>query len=51
MPEQHVEARKVEEVEEVFDVVFPSGDEPAGNQLALGSSSTKPGSPSGPVLA
>jgi len=29
MPEQHVEARNLDEAEAVLDVVFPSGDESA----------------------
>ena len=29
MPEQHVEAGKVDEAEEILDVIFPSGDKAA----------------------
>jgi hypothetical protein len=29
MPEQHVQAGKVEEAEEILDVIFPSGDKAA----------------------
>jgi hypothetical protein len=29
MPEQHVEAGKVDEAEEIIDVIFPSGDKAA----------------------